>query len=174
MFLSRFQSLLISNKWVWWWKRLFWLKNTPTSHSNGSWLWTIFGFFNLSKCGGLTYSLKPGTHADSLSRFVSKRNLRAIGKCQKDWLLYLTMCIFNERLFELTQRATAFRFAERKNEGRVKSIYTKKSFCFIDYSHSWWPWLNSMFLFSLHLFLFSHLLSTFQGLIIRSLKTPTV
>lgn len=68
-------------------------------------------FFNLSKCGGLTYSHKPGSHADGLSRFFSKGNLRAIGKCQKDWLLYLTTCIFYERLFELTQWDSAFRFA---------------------------------------------------------------
>lgn len=30
-------------------------------------------FLSLSECGGLTYSLKPCTHADSLSRFFSKR-----------------------------------------------------------------------------------------------------
>lgn len=32
-----------------------------------------FRVLNLSECGGLTYSLKPCTHADSLSRFFSKR-----------------------------------------------------------------------------------------------------
>lgn len=133
--------------------------------------------FNLSKCGGLTYSLKPSSHADSLSRFFSKRNRRAIGKCQKDWLLYFTMCIFNERLSELTPWDTEFTVSEQvccKKEEKDKEIPRKPSVLLIihwvastEQSISLFFWL---YLFYLH---FCSLLHTYsQVIIIRSLRTP--
>ncbi len=97
--LSRFQPPLISNKWVSWWECFFLIQIQTNTQLRQQLALDSLRFLNLSECGGLTYSLKPCTHADSLSRFFFQEeiwgqlaNVRKIGYC-------ISRCAFSMRGF---------------------------------------------------------------------------